>query len=175
MPALTKTRLRRKSIGFVRSYWAETITLLVVLNIILAMSNCNLYRKQHMQRQLPTTQQKIFFHDTPHASKAATMTDKEYMLSLPYGNLVWKTYGHESSYGKNDSCQRQGRYNGFGYAQSSFGYSCFSSAREVAKKVSDWFIHAINIAGMSAKQALCYYNQGKVMSDCDYAEYTLAL
>jgi len=100
-------------------------------------------------------------------------TDEQTLKSLPYGQLVWQTYGHESSYGKNDACKSQGLFNGFGFAQNNFGYQCFSSLQEVATKVSDWF--ASHLQTMTVKQALCFYNKGKLMEDCNYAEYTLAL
>ncbi|HZE87075.1 MAG TPA: hypothetical protein VE090_02595 [Methylomirabilota bacterium] len=108
---------------------------------------------------------------TPTATP--TPTDEQMIKALPHGDLVWKTYGHESTFGKNDACKNQGLYNGFGYAQSSSGYQCFSSLREVATKVSDWFIS--HLQTMTVRQALCFYNTGKFMDECDYAEYTLAI
>lgn len=96
-------------------------------------------------------------------------TEEGYALTLPYGDLVWKTFGHESSYGKNDSCRKIGMYNGFGYAEP----HCYASFKEVADKVSAWF--AYQLQTKTVKEALCYYNMGEKMQDCEYAEYTLAL
>jgi hypothetical protein len=32
-------------------------------------------------------------------------TDEEMIKSLEWGEVVWATYGHESTYGKHDSCK----------------------------------------------------------------------
>lgn len=101
------------------------------------------------------------------------ITQEQMIKSLPNGSIVWKTYGHESTYGKFDACKSQGLFNGFGFAQNDFGYQCFSSLQEVASKVSDWF--ALHLQTMTTKQALCYYNTGTKLDDCGYAEYTLSL
>ena len=109
---------------------------------------------------------------TPSATPTP-MTDEQMIKSLPHGDLVWKTYGHESTYGKFDGCKAQGKFNGFGYAQSKFGYQCFDSLKEVATKVSNWFTEKLQI--MTVDQALCYYNTGKHLDTCEYAEYSKSL
>ncbi len=93
--------------------------------------------------------------------------------SLPNGLLVWQTYVHESGAGLHDSCRPNG-YNGFGYGQESTGnYPCYTSLKEIATIVSNWFTN--HLKTMTVKEALCFYNTGRVMDDCDYAEYTLSL
>lgn len=105
------------------------------------------------------------------------MTDEEFIKSLPYGEIVWKTYGHESSYGKHDGCRAKGLYNGFGFGEYVSGhYHCYASLQEVATDVSRWFAARLDGDNMELKQGLCYYNTGnKNLYDCDYAEYTLNL
>lgn len=102
-----------------------------------------------------------------------TLSDEQFIKTLPAGQIVWKTYGHESSYGKNDACKTQSLFNGFGFGQNKSGYYCYSSLREIATKVSSWFVS--HLKTMTVKQALCYYNTGKILNTCDYAEYTLGL
>jgi len=102
-------------------------------------------------------------------------TDEGIIKSLSYGELIWKVYGHESTWGKFDSCRNKRLFNGFGYAQHKSGYQCFSSLEEVASKVSRWFVKRLDIEGMTVSQALCYYNTGRFLDSCDYADYTLAL
>jgi hypothetical protein len=101
------------------------------------------------------------------------LTDEEMMKALPHGELLWMTYGHESTWGKFDGCKKKGLYNGFGYAQNDHVWLCFESLEEAAMKVSAWFDK--HLQTMTVRQALCYYNKGIVMDDCDYAEYSLNL
>ena len=104
-----------------------------------------------------------------------TPTDEQFINSLPHGQIVWQTYGHESSFGKNDACKNQGLFNGFGFAQNDAGYQCFASLKEVATKVSGWFADYIEKKGYTTREALCIYRYGHTNGNCDYADYTLAL
>lgn len=100
------------------------------------------------------------------------ITDEAYIKSLRYGHLLWQVYGHESTWGKYDGCKGRG-FNGFGFGWDGSHYPCYSSVREVARMVSDWFVKYTK--SLTFKQALCLYNTGTVMDDCEYAEYTLSL
>jgi hypothetical protein len=99
-------------------------------------------------------------------------TDAAYIASLPYGDLVYKIYRHESSAGKYDACKPTG-HNGFGYGIYNGNYPCFSSFKIVAKKVSDWLV--LHLQTLSVRQTLCLYNTGKAFDNCEYADYTQAL
>ena len=92
------------------------------------------------------------------------LTDEQKIKRLPYGNLVWKVYGDESGYGRQDWCRLQGKYNGFGYAIP----NCYGSLQKVAELVSAWFTGNIEGYGLTIKQSACLYNTGKVMNDCPY-------
>lgn len=100
-------------------------------------------------------------------------TAEEMMKSLEYGEVVWATYGHESGYGKHDSCRAIGKYNGFGYGMRDGKYPCFDTLEEVATKVSDWFVK--NLQKYTIRQALCRYNSGVPEMNCDYASYTMQM
>ena len=100
------------------------------------------------------------------------LTAEEYCKALPHGDLVWKTYGHESTFGLHDGCKNQGKYNGFGYGQNKNGYACFDTFEEVARHVSDWF--ETQLKSKSISNALCYYQSGHTdQLDCEYARYSL--
>jgi hypothetical protein len=101
-------------------------------------------------------------------------TDEEMIKSLEWGEVVWATYGHESTYGKHDSCKAKGMYNGFGYGQKADGsVPCYSSLEEIATEVSKWFTKKLD--KYTIRQALCLYNTGTASNDCGYASYTMQM
>src|SRR5579885_1434263 len=177
---LFQRRLRRKIERLERP--VLVISLLLV-SMIFAYILCTHSHKPQSNEQIisPIPANEII-KDAGHSAEVRTatpsatptpMTDEQMIKSLPHGDLVWKTYGHESTYGKFDGCKAQGKFNGFGYAQSKFGYQCFDSLKEVATKVSNWFTEKLQI--MTVDQALCYYNTGKHLDTCEYAEYSKSL
>jgi hypothetical protein len=87
--------------------------------------------------------------------------------------IVAKVYRLESSAGKNDSCKKNGKYNGYGYAQNSFSWICYDTQEEVKGLVTDWFNK--NLKDKSVSEALCFYNEGIVKSDCAYYQRYLEL
>jgi hypothetical protein len=101
-------------------------------------------------------------------------TDKEMIYSLPYGDLVWKTYGHESTWGQHDGCQGRG-VNGFGFGWTGKQYPCFDDLKTVAASVSAWFVKHIDCQGLTVRQSLCLYQSGNIKDNCDYADYSLSL
>lgn len=80
--------------------------------------------------------------------------------------VVRRVYQLESSSGKNDGCRAKGLFNGYGYAQSTHTWNCFTSHDEVNAKVVAWFEKRIPTMGLST--ALCYYNTGHKTADCGY-------
>ena len=103
--------------------------------------------------------------------KAVPIADS---LLAQRNDLVWKIYGLESSYGKNDGCKRTGKFNGFGYGQHKSGWQCFDSFDEVVAKVHAW-IEAKQLAGYTVPEILCMYNQGIRVSDCQYYQHYLTM
>jgi len=81
--------------------------------------------------------------------------------------IVDVIYRLESSGGRNDSCKKEGKFNGFGYGQYKGSYICFDSLEEVREKVKSW-IEDKREKGMTDDELLCYYNTGKVLNDCEY-------
>jgi hypothetical protein len=87
--------------------------------------------------------------------------------------VVATVYRLESSGGKNDSCKKNGLYNGYGFAPG----TCYKSHAEITNKVKAWFEKNIPKHGLA--RSLCGYNLGfssKYLSDCinqsaDYPYY----
>lgn len=73
----------------------------------------------------------------------------------------------ESSGGKNDGCKRKGMVNGYGYRQNSTEIKCFDSKTDVKRLVEGWFYDKFN-SGYTLSQAVCEYNTGKKLNDCNY-------
>ena len=87
-------------------------------------------------------------------------------------DIVWKIYGLESSFGKNDDCKREGKFNGFGYGQHKTGWQCFDTFEQAVAQVHKWLESRQHL---SVAQALCLYNQGKIVNDCPYYQRFLSL
>ena len=83
------------------------------------------------------------------------------------GAIADKIYTLESSNGKNDGCNRLGKFNGYGYRQNTFEWICYDSHEEVRMHVINWLTK--HIKNGDIESALCLYNQGKITNDCTYA------
>lgn len=100
-------------------------------------------------------------------------SDKTIIMGKTNGDIVWKVYGLESSWGKNDGCKDNGKFNGFGYGQNTKVWNCFETFEEVAHKVSVWF--ETKMQTMSLSEALCLYNTGVQTKTCGYYQKYLSL
>lgn len=161
-------RIRRRFYASLHDMEYSLFFIGIVLIMFILITNTPQINSNTQTKEAGHSAQLKVIKNTP----TPTPTDEQMIKALPYGSLVWKTYGHESTYGKNDSCRAKGLFNGFGFGQNNFGYYCYSSLREVAVNVSNWFAKYVY---MGTKSELCFYNTGKVMNDCEYAEYTLSL
>lgn len=97
------------------------------------------------------------------------LTDKEIIYKQKHADVLWKIYGLESSWGKNDSCKNIGKFNGYGYAS-----QCFDSFEEVTMKVNNWLEKQIR-SGKDLATTLCYYNLGEITPNCKYFQAFLSL
>mgnify|MGYP000912583436 CR=1 FL=1 len=102
----------------------------------------------------------------PTAQAVAPVAKEEVKPVVDYDEILRIVYRKESSSGKNDGCKRQGKYNGYGYAQSTHSWKCFDSHAEVTGLVRAWFEKRVPVMGLPA--ALCYYNTGHKTADCPY-------
>lgn len=100
-------------------------------------------------------------------------SDYQIIAGKKNGPILWKIYALESSRGKHDGCKSQGKFNGFGFGQSTHAWNCFDYFEEVVFKVDDWFEKQLDTKTLA--EALCYYNEGIVKSDCGYYRKYLSL
>lgn len=121
------------------------------------------------------------FHEPVIIHKAVASTTASVVISMPesivpaidINQVVYTVYGLESSYGKNDSCKRQGKVNGYGYGVYGGKVACYATHGEVTRIVEQWFEKRLKT--MSLSQALCLYNRGQRMNDCAYYQNYLKL
>lgn len=75
----------------------------------------------------------------------------------------------ETSGGKNDKCKREGLgVNPYGYGQQINRYMCFDTDAHVRKVVKEWFADKLKV--MTLDVALCHYNIGTKINNCEYAK-----
>lgn len=122
------------------------------------------------KREIKVIEKKILITPAP----AKTKSEAEIIKEKKHAKILWAIYGLESSWGRNDGCRKLGKYNGFGYGQNKFSWSCFSSFEEVVEKVNEWFEDKFK-KGYDLKTALCFYNTGLVKNDCQYYRLFLSL
>ena len=89
-------------------------------------------------------------------------------------DLVWRIYGLESSYGRNDGCKKQGKYNGFGYAQHKSNWHCFETFEQASAAVHKW-VEDKQKKGLNIAEILCLYNEGRIRNDCKYYQNYLVM
>jgi len=95
--------------------------------------------------------------------KIEIIKEIERPIPLILSEILDKVFTLESSRGLHDSCQRQGKYNGYGYNQNK---TCFDTQEEARQVVGKWFEKHLTTKSLST--SLCYYQSGKIMNDCRY-------
>ena len=88
--------------------------------------------------------------------------------------IVRKIYGLESSFGRNDDCRLQGKFNGYGFGQNTFTWNCFDSFEIVTGKVEAWVQDKLD-KDYTLAETLCFYNLGKKLDSCEYYNNYLVL
>ena len=98
-------------------------------------------------------------------------TEEEIMDSYRLAPILKSIYFLESTAGKNDGCKEEGRFNGFGYAQSDSSWKCYSTFELVVEQVNDWFEERLSTNGNNISEAVCYYNTGVPhQATCEYGQ-----
>lgn len=92
-----------------------------------------------------------------------TLTDLDMIAKSKHPVTILKIYGLESSFGKNDGCKRDGKFNGFGFGQNKYVWNCFDSFQEVVDKVDAWLT-------TRDLENYCLYNVGTRTPNCVYAQ-----
>lgn len=101
-------------------------------------------------------------------------SEKEIILSMKHGNVLWKIYGLETSYGKNDYCRNNGLgYGGFGvmHAGQIICYDSFAKATERA----EYWLTNLGV-DKNLVSALCMWNLGQQgLVNCVYYQHYLSM
>lgn len=102
-------------------------------------------------------------------------TPYEYVMSLPHGDIAWRIYGNESSFGTHTFlyCKNRGLVNDVGYNVLGNPPTCFTDFKSEMKTVSQWFDRILQ--SHTLVQSLCLYNEGKDENNCRYAQDFLHL
>ncbi len=148
-------------------------------NVIKFQSPVRLYKPIWVEDRVPPAHEgevQAAVVETPAAPapQVARETPPVPQPKLGIEKVVARVYMLESSGGKNDSCVKQGKFNGYGYAQSTFTWNCYATHAEVTGLVVKWFEQKM-AAGMNLSTALCYYNTGHKVADCPYYQNFLKL
>ena len=172
--------------------WAVSIIAVIVIVLVFSgflnllnrfYDNYRLMIKSPVIFQMPVQLEKrkpMIIKVTPTKTPTPTPEETSFVpkayAEVKHSNteILKRVYQLESSGGKNDSCRDQGKFNGYGYGQSTFVWNCFDTLDEVTGKVDAWFTKKFN-EGYSLSEALCYYNTGYRTSDCTYYQKYLSL
>lgn len=107
----------------------------------------------------------------------STNPEKTYIYTKKHGDVIWRIYGLESTWGKAyDGCKDNRQVNGFGFGQTDdhSSWFCYPSRQAVVDSVEQWLEHHLDEEHMTLRDALCIYNQGTA-SLCPYADHFLDL
>lgn len=86
-------------------------------------------------------------------------SEEAIVKSLKNGEVVWKVYGLESTWGKNDYCRANGKgYGGFGVLDNNSKIVCYQSFQEAAERAEYWLVK--NGIETDLIDGLCSYNLG---------------
>lgn len=100
-------------------------------------------------------------------------TEKQIVMKSKYGPILWKVYGLESTWGKNDYCRNRGLgYAGFGVLADG-QIVCYRSFSDAVARAEYWLLK--NWDRKSLAVTLCRWNTGKGSETCPYYESYLSL
>jgi len=101
------------------------------------------------------------------------LTEKEIVMNLPHGAILWKIYFLESGLGEKDGCRinKEG-YGGFGVKDGK-KVVCYDTFQKAAERAEYWFAK-LNPDKDLAK-ALCMWNLGVPEINCNYYQTYMSL
>jgi len=106
-------------------------------------------------------------------NKPKKQGEKEIVMSMPHGDVLWKIYQLETQRGKTDSCRLNNKgYAGFGVMVEGNVY-CYPTFEKAVERAEYWFskLHTGSLAS-----ALCHWNTGVGGLDtCAYYQSYLSL
>lgn len=93
-------------------------------------------------------------------------TDKEIIMANRHGEILYKIWGLESSWGRNDGCRDEGKFGGFG-VMSSGEVVCYESFEKSVER-ADYWLTKLGV-DKDLDKALCQWNTGTAQSMCNYS------
>ena len=101
------------------------------------------------------------------------LSEKEIVLSQKHGEILWKIYGLETSWGKNDYCRKNGLgFGGFGVMDGS-KVVCYPTFQKAVERAEFWLTK--NGVDEDLATALCLWNTGIKQTNCKYFQNFLNL
>jgi hypothetical protein len=135
----------------------------------------NLTKKAGISVVSSMTKDKIKIAKNKQETAQNQKSEKEIILSRKNGEVLWKIYGLESSWGRNDYCRQSGKgYGGFGVMNNK-EVVCYESFEKAVERAEYWFENALKIAKGDLATALCYWNLGELQVNCKYYQAFLTL
>lgn len=125
---------------------------------------------------LPPLEPSVIKVSTPSATPIASpipKTEKQLILAMKHGEILWKIYGLESTWGKNDGCRNNKRgYGGFG-VMSGGKVVCYPTFEQAVNRAEHWLVK-MNV-DKDLATALCTWNTGIKQPNCMYYQKYLSL
>ena len=107
-------------------------------------------------------------------NQANKVGEKDLVMSMPHGGILWKIYGLETTWGKADYCRINNKgFGGFGVMVEGQVY-CYPTFKRAVERAEYW-LSLLN-PDKSLASALCQYNTGiGGLNTCSYYESYLTL
>ena len=108
---------------------------------------------------------------TPTSKTSKAKTEREIIMAQKHGEILWKIYGLETTWGKNDYCRPNG-YGGFGVMNTG-QVVCYESFEKAVDRAEYWLTK--NGVDKDLAVSLCLWNEGVARNDCPYYKSYLTL
>lgn len=183
----TTTKIERKARRTVKKIAPKFIFISVIAGIILALylvTKFNNWSVTHKIRwQIPFRTPVWIEEVKPEKIKvpvivtptptSAPRSEKEIIDSKKHAEVLWKIYGLESTWGKNDGCRLNGKgYGGFGVMNEG-QVICYPTFEKAVERAEYWLI-SLGV-DKDLATALCTWNTGVKQPNCHYYQSYLSL
>ena len=141
----------------------------ILLRFQLPIKRVYLYENKMRIEPLPSPTPTKKVAPTPKPNKPST--EKEIIMANKHGSVLWKIYGLETSWGKNDYC-RPNKFGGFGVMNAG-QVVCYDTFQIAVDRAEYWLVK--NGVDKDIAISLCLWNEGVARNDCPYYKNYLTL